>query len=205
MPKLKFTKQELRFQQNRLQQLERYLPTLQLRKALLQAEVLNTQTQHAKESSECKDAWNALITSSPLLQSSLHLEKACDVANIETTMENVAGCELPFFDSISFVPLEYDFYDTPVWLDTFVAELQTFISLQAKATITEKRITMLQDELKQVFIRVNLFEKILIPQCNNNIRSIKIFLGDLDLSAVSQAKMAKGKIIKRKELQEVAS
>ncbi|HEY5259666.1 MAG TPA: V-type ATP synthase subunit D, partial [Rhabdochlamydiaceae bacterium] len=52
-------------------------------------------------------------------------------------------------------------------------------------------------ELRDVSIRVNLFEKILIPRAQGNIRKIKIFLGDQQLAAVCQAKVAKQKILER--------
>jgi V/A-type H+-transporting ATPase subunit D len=45
-----------------------------------------------------------------------------------------------------------------------------------------------------VSIRVNLFEKVLIPRAQENIKKIRIFLGDQQLSAVAQAKVAKLKI-----------
>ena len=52
----------------------------------------------------------------------------------------------------------------------------------------------LEKELREVSIRVNLFEKILIPRAVDNIRRIKVFLGDQELAAVCRAKVAKNKI-----------
>ncbi len=57
----------------------------------------------------------------------------------------------------------------------------------------------LQKELRDVSIRVNLFEKILIPRSQDNISKIRIFLGDQQLAAVAQAKVAKQKIERRKK------
>jgi V/A-type H+-transporting ATPase subunit D len=48
---------------------------------------------------------------------------------------------------------------------------------------------------------VNLFEKILIPRAQQNIKKIKIFLGDQLLAAVCQAKVSKQKILKRAQEQ----
>ena len=45
---------------------------------------------------------------------------------------------------------------------------------------------------------MNLFEKVLIPRADRNIRRIRIFLGDQQLAAVAQAKVSKKKIHKRK-------
>jgi V/A-type H+-transporting ATPase subunit D len=48
---------------------------------------------------------------------------------------------------------------------------------------------------------VNLFEKILIPRSQENIKKIRVFLGDQQLAAVAQAKVAKRKIAIRKQRQ----
>ncbi len=57
---------------------------------------------------------------------------------------------------------------------------------------------MLEKELREVSIRVNLFEKIMIPRTKANIKKVKIFLGDMQLAAVAQAKVSKRKILERK-------
>jgi V/A-type H+-transporting ATPase subunit D len=41
---------------------------------------------------------------------------------------------------------------------------------------------------------VNLFEKVKIPECLDNIRRIKIYLGDQQANAVGISKVAKKKI-----------
>ena len=52
---------------------------------------------------------------------------------------------------------------------------------------------MLSAELRTTSQRVNLFEKVKIPECKENIRKIGIMLGDLDTSAVARSKIAKKK------------
>jgi len=51
-----------------------------------------------------------------------------------------------------------------------------------------------KEELRTTTQRVNLFEKKLIPELRENIRKIKIFLGDEETAAVGRAKLAKGKL-----------
>ena len=40
---------------------------------------------------------------------------------------------------------------------------------------------------------VNLFEKVKIPEAKENIRIIRIFMGDQQTAAVARSKIAKGK------------
>jgi V/A-type H+-transporting ATPase subunit D len=63
-----------------------------------------------------------------------------------------------------------------------------------RVKIGKEKLAALEKELREVSIRVNLFEKILIPRAVSNIKKIKVFLNDQQLEAVSQAKVAKAKI-----------
>ena len=206
MAELKFTKFELRHQQIRLAQLERYLPTLQLRKALLQVEVIAARAGYENLKTDFQNSWTNLSHCAPLLglDSSVDLEKCTAVATIGKGSENIAGVDVPTIQEVSFGKVDYDLYDTPPWLDVFVQNLRDCKVLSIKTANMTERIRILSEELKQVYTRVNLFEKVLIPRCIKNIKTIKIFLGDLLLSAVSQAKIAKNKILARNRIEETA-
>jgi V/A-type H+-transporting ATPase subunit D len=203
MAELKYTKQELRAQQIRLAQLQRYLPTLQLRKALLQVEVLTARSIKERLDAEVHKEWQQLTQCAPLLTQAptVNIASAAVVESVTRGHENIAGVELPTVDSVHFQPFDYDLYDTPPWLDRFVEELRTYRTAAVRSAVADERITILARELREVSIRVNLFEKVLVPRCVRNIKSIKIFLGDLQLTAVSQAKIAKSKILARKEVE----
>lgn len=200
MAEIKFTKQELRQQQIKLHQLQRYLPTLQLRKALLQSEVMNARAQHEELKQKHSDAWKTLTHAAPLLSLNPHisLEKATSLAKIEKNSENIAGVDVPYLSACSFETYDYNLYDTPPWIDAFVDELRSFRTLAVKIAVAGERLAILERELREVYTRVNLFEKVLIPRCNRNIKSIKIFLGDLELASIAQAKIAKTKIFNKK-------
>ena len=53
---------------------------------------------------------------------------------------------------------------------------------------------MLGRELTKIVQRVNLFEKVKIPEAKENIRRIRIQLGDEMTAAVGRAKIAKNKL-----------
>jgi V/A-type H+-transporting ATPase subunit D len=204
MAELKFTKQELRQQQIRLLQLQRYLPTLQLRKALLQVEVATAKSQRDELCQKCQEQWQVVSKVAPLigLAMTMPIHDYARIAHIEKIHENIAGVEVPLLKTVTFDPIEYDFYDSPPWIEGFIEELQLFRSLEAKSSVAEERLSILTRELREVYIRVNLFEKVLIPRCVKNMKSIKIFLGDLQLAAISQAKIAKTKILAKKSAEE---
>ena len=49
------------------------------------------------------------------------------------------------------------------------------------------------EELRTTSQRVNLFEKVKIPECRENIRVIKIAIGDEQTAAVTRGKIAKSR------------
>jgi len=113
-------------------------------------------------------------------------------------MKNIAGVEVPFFESVVFEPYWYSLFDTPPWVDSVIIGLRSLAEATARIAVSKEKKAALEKELREVSIRVNLFEKILIPRAIKNIKKIKVFLGDMQLAAVSQAKVAKTKIEERK-------
>ena len=67
------------------------------------------------------------------------------------------------------------------------------ISLRAAGKILEKQYALLLAELVTTTQRVNLFEKIKIPECKENIRRIRIYMSDQETGAVARSKIAKKK------------
>lgn len=200
MADVKLTKNELRVQQTKLNQLERYLPTLQLKKALLQVEVQNAKQliqqvekdflkvqAHVEEYAKLFPAMDY-----PSMQQSIQIDQ------VKKSYENIAGVDIPIFEGINFHPFEYHLFDTPPWIECAIDGLHRLIELDCKLKVENEKLMLLQKELREVSIRVNLFEKVLIPRSHKNIKKIKVFLGDQQLAAVAQAKVAKTKIEERK-------
>ena len=202
MAEVKLTKNELRAQQTKLKQLQRYLPTLQLKKALLQAEVqqakmvLSEVEQKRQDLHEDVEEYARLF---PIMDFP-SLEQTVQIDQVDKHYENIAGVEIPIFDGVSFHPLKYHLLDSPIWMDAAIDGLHKLIEKNQHLIIERKKVDLLQKELREVSIRVNLFEKILIPRSILNIKKIKVFLGDQQLAAVAQAKVAKMKIEQSKEV-----
>ena len=197
MEKIKLTKSDLRKEQIKLTQLQRYLPTLQLKKSLLQAEVNGTKAIIEKIEKELILAKQDVERFCDLLT----LQEECDVVDysrvlsVEKSYENIAGVDIPSFKNTVFNEANYFLFDTPTWIDGAISKLRNMVNIKEKIKEEEEKKELLEKELRDVSIRVNLFEKILIPRTEGNIKKIKIFLGDQELAAVSQAKVAKAKIL----------
>jgi V/A-type H+-transporting ATPase subunit D len=203
MSVLKLTKNELRNQQTQLNQLQRYLPTLQLKKSMLQFEVNNVYTEITVLKEELVRKKSTIEGFSSLLLEKVDydLTAYADIQYVKKRYENIAGVEIPIFEQVVFRPPVYFLYDTPAWTESATALLQDMVVVREQLGITQEKRRALERELREVSIRVNLFEKILIPRAQENIKKIRIFLGDQMLTAVAQAKVAKAKILKAKKME----
>ncbi len=207
MADVKLTKNELRNQQNSLAQLEKYLPTLQLKKAMLQSEVSETRIEIERlervmaEKKKQVEAFSSLLTT----KTTIDPLQAIRIKKIVKFHENIAGVDVPRFESLEFEDLEYSLFETPPWVDAAIVELRALASMREHIVVVREQKAALERELREVSIRVNLFEKILIPRAVENIRTIKVFLGDQQLAAVCRAKVAKTKIEDRKLAAQIKS
>lgn len=198
MGELKFTKKAMREQQRKLLQLEMYLPTLQLKKNMLQFEVFNcNQILEDLLKNFQKVADEVSKIASLFSHNESPMKTLAQVQFVEKIYENTAGVELPKFIGIKFVKEKYSLLDTPLWTDGALKQLKEMIEIKQKMNVEEEKKRALVKELIEVSIRLNLFEKVLIPRTKTNIKKIGVFLGDQELAAVAQAKVAKTKILGR--------
>lgn len=197
----KFTKIELSHLQKKLVLFLRYLPTLKLKKSLLQLQVQKA-TMEIEEFHRAHQKEKSTVSHFVKLLSSTDLsdcEESVVVKEVVLGWENIAGIEVPSMREIRFVEVSSPLMYQPVWSDDMILHLRSLRSAQERVLVAKRKKEILEKELRTISIRVNLFEKRLIPEIEKDIMKIRVFLGDQDLQAVSQAKVAKNKGIKRKK------
>ena len=196
MAKIKFTKTELKSQQDALKQFVRFLPTLQLKKQQLQMEVRLSTEELERNLAEQKELVDRMSSFLELFSSDAEVaffEGLVRVRRVLTGEENIAGIAIPTFDRVEFEPADWDLFDTEWYVDDAVQALKDAVSLREAYKVLEEQHRLLSAELRSTSQRVNLFEKVKIPECKETIRRIRIMLGDLDTSAVARSKIAKKK------------
>ncbi|MGB2705384.1 MAG: V-type ATP synthase subunit D [Candidatus Omnitrophota bacterium] len=195
MTKIKLTKGELKRQRDALKQYRRYLPTLQLKKQQLQIEILRQGRAIAEKRKEESEKRNAIEAWAGLLSDAeVNMKLWIAPRNVVTGLRNIAGVDIPDFERVEFEAAEYDFFTAPLWVDTAIDELKTLVSLRIEIETIERGIKILKGELRVTAQRVNLFEKVKIPEAEVAIRLIKIYIGDQMTNAVGRSKIAKKKI-----------
>ncbi|MCA9398356.1 MAG: V-type ATP synthase subunit D [Candidatus Omnitrophica bacterium] len=195
MSKIKLTKGELKKQRDSLKQFRRYLPTLQLKKQQLQMKILETRRELQKVQAKLNDTEDSIkLWVGLLADESVNLQDWITPEDVITDSMNIAGANVPVFKEVTFKKAEYDLYLTPFWTDQAVEQMKNFVALKIEYEIIKKQIELLEKELRVTTQRVNLFEKIKIPEGLENIRKIRIYLGDQQANAVGVSKVAKKKV-----------
>jgi V/A-type H+/Na+-transporting ATPase subunit D len=197
MNRVRASKHELKRQRDALARYRRYLPTLRLKQQQLQVELrrieLAVQAASEAEASMRRevDAWIELWSEPQGLDGYLTLT---EVRSGETS---VAGVSLPTLEGLSWRRRTPSPAATPPWVDDAVLALERLTELRLqRRTLAEQR-SRLADELRLTSQRVNLFEKVKIPEAEEALRIIRIALGDLQAAEVVRAKIAKAKSTQR--------
>jgi V/A-type H+-transporting ATPase subunit D len=199
--KIKLTWTELRQQRNALERFELYLPTLQLKQQQLQSAIFQARREHHT----VKQATDACAQKISTYRAVFNDTAGVDVvafsepADIKTAIVNIAGVRVPVFESAAFPQAAYSLFGTSPWVDQALADLREQNLRLSQLEIIERKLELLHTELRKVTQRVNLFEKVIIPQARENIRRIRIALGDRMTAAVARAKIAKEKLEDRED------
>ncbi|MDD4180851.1 MAG: V-type ATP synthase subunit D [Victivallaceae bacterium] len=200
MAKIKLSKSELKTQQDALKQFMRFLPTLQLKKQQLQMEIRRSTERMEENESEYRQAlaelqsWIALFGDDV---AAARLIEIVSLTGITSESWNIAGVEVPVFKEATFDVKSYDLYLEDAWFSDAVNKIQELIILRESGKLLKEQNHLLSRELTTTSQRVNLFEKIKIPECRENIRRIRIYLSDMDTSGVVRSKIAKKKTQER--------
>jgi V/A-type H+-transporting ATPase subunit D len=198
LAKIKLTKNELKVQKDALKMYRRYLPTLTLKKQQLQAEIRTIEAKAKGIRKEREDLefgfreWIAVFSEMDAFPKGM-----ITVSNIRKGKGNIAGVDIPTFEGADFKRGDYDLYETPLWVDIAANHMEKAMSLDLEAEVLDEQVRLLEIELLATSQRVNLFEKVKIPETEENIKKISIYMADQQVSAVVRSKISKRKIALR--------
>ena len=200
MAAVKLTKSELKAQKDHLKQFQRYLPTLELKKQQLQLVTIQVQAQKEQlarqrdEAAEGLDSWVAVFAENRAFPPGKRLQDLVLPDRVVMAEDNIAGVRIPVFRELTFRDIPYDVADYPLWVDTALVRLRDIAQFDAMIAVLDLQLELLEKELRATSQRVNLFEKVKIPEAQENIRVITIYLGDQQTMEVVRGKLAKKKL-----------
>ena len=198
MATIALSKSSLQQQRDRLRLFERFLPSLELKRQQLTAEYKKALQVLAEAEQGAEQASRSLPALLPILGSArMQLSGLIRIRRVEVAEEDVLGLRLPTLQAVEFDTAAYSLLATPFWFDDLVICLQDVATYRLRLQIYRERVARLATGVRRVTQRVNLFDKVLIPNAERAIGRIRIFLSDLDRAGVVTSKMAKSKHLRQ--------
>ena len=194
MARVKLTKNELKGQKDALKRFQRYLPTLQLKKQQLQMVIRQVEVQMRTKDEQRMNLEREIMSWVEVFGEDVDISGTLKIRTLKTDTGNIAGIDIPVFEGIEFDELPYDLFVLPPWVDRGIDAVKRLLALDAEVRILKEQHRLLAEELRITTQRVNLFEKVKIPETRESIRMIRIYLGDQQTAAVVRGKIAKSAI-----------
>lgn len=202
MGKAVLSKSGLQRERESLKLYHKVLPSLDLKRQQLLGEQKKAERVHKELQDAFAPMAAELAEQLPMLaEPSVDILSFIKLTDLVQREENIVGVKVPLLDKLKFEIQPYAYLGTPHWVDTVIEGLKKFAELKIRAQIAAERLELLTKAARKITQRVNLFEKVLIPEAEENIKKIQIYLADAERSAVVQSKLAKAKARKRAELE----
>lgn len=194
MTSLPSNKSSLSKLQQQLQSYQMFLPALDLkRKQLLRG--LDTHQQWLQEQHQ------QLAKLRNTLAEKLALTQDMDkrslnylvMGDIKTEEVNFVGVLLPRLVSVDIKKRPAPLLSTPIWHDALLDLIAEAAQAKMAIEVAQECQHRLQVALRKTTQRINLFERVLIPNVKQQMKKIHIVLSDSERAAVVAAKIAKRK------------
>jgi len=173
----------------------RALPTLQSKEAALRVEVKkakDTMNELDKKLQEKLDQYEDMAR--------LWCEFDKDLVTIrevKLATKKIAGTKTPVLEDVDFDLKDFSMYNNPSWYLKGVDLLESLGQIAVEKEVFRKKMELLDYARKKTTQKVNLYEKVQIPEYQDAINKIKRFLEDQDnLSKAAQ------KIVKKRHEQQ---
>jgi V/A-type H+-transporting ATPase subunit D len=194
MATLSLNKSSLQQERGQLQLFERFLPSLDLKRQQLTAESKKAMQVLAEAEQGADKASRSLAGLLPILGSAtMKLSGLVRIRRVDISEEDVLGVSLPALRGVEFDMVDYSLLATPFWIDNLVTCLKEVVTYRIRLKVYRERVSRMQTAVRRITQRVNLFDKVLIPNAKRNIARIEIFLADVGRAAVVTSKIAKAK------------
>jgi V/A-type H+-transporting ATPase subunit D len=121
------------------------------------------------------------------------LVQATQIDQVFTEKKEIAGVAVENFKDIAFKKYELDLLSTPLWTDAAIEAVIDQKTRWVILEIEERKLAVLQEELAEARRMKNALKEVFIPETQENIRKIEIYLGDVERLAIGCAKLVKKK------------
>jgi V/A-type H+/Na+-transporting ATPase subunit D len=191
--KIQYNKTFLQRIKKQLSIRERALPTLQSKEAALRVEVKKAKDRM----DELQDAYEKMAKKyENIVNLWAEFEpELVKIKDVDFESKKIAGVMTPVFHGVDIEIADFSLFNKPDWFLDGVMVLKELTEILIERDFFKKKMEILDYARKKTTQKVNLYEKVQIPQFEDAIRKINRFLEDEENLSKSSQKIVK----KRKE------
>ena len=190
--KFQYNKTSLQQLEKQLKVRQRTLPIIKNKESALRLEVKRCKTevtQLEKELEKQIQAYEYMFKLWNEFDASL-----VRVEDVQLDVKKIAGVRVPVLGDVTFSVKPFSLFNSPKWYYDGINLLQGLATTAINCEFLQEKLGLLEHARKKTTQKVNLFEKVKIPEAQENIRIISIYLGDQQTAAVVRGKIAKKKL-----------
>lgn len=177
------------------------LPVFEMKEQQLKEVVQTTENTiiRLKQAIEATDTetkkWVAVMA-----EETIDLSEWVKVDEVITEKREIAGVAIETFKDIAFKDVEVDLFNTPLWVDAALEAIREQKTNRTLVEIEKRNLELLKEELAEARRMKNALKEVFIPETQENIRKIEIYLGDVERLAIGCAKLVKKKKQEKKAM-----
>jgi V/A-type H+-transporting ATPase subunit D len=192
--KLALNKTTLNKEGRRLKAFKQFVPALDLKRKQLLSARQEAVAALANNQQQLALLQQQVVEQLPMsADSKIDLNSLIQVKQLSINYVNLVGLELPKLAVFEVEIAKYSVLLLPHWVDDFLNLQTKALRTEIEVKIYQQRLELLELGLQKTTQRLNLFDKVLIPEAQKNIRKIRIALSDAERAGVVRAKIAKNK------------
>ena len=186
--KFQYNKTALQSLRRQLSIREKALPTLKSKEAALRLEVrkITAEIELLKEEYQKlvkeNQNYNGFWTDFP---------EIVKIKKPNSELKNIAGVKVYILSDIDFDIENVSLFNMPSWIRLAISMFERLMTIQIKIEMTEDRLNALAYARKKTTQKVNLYEKVQIPEYKTAIIKIKRYMEDEDNLSKSSQKIVK--------------
>ena len=176
----------------------RALPTLKSKEAALRVEVKKAKNR----ASELETELNKKIKTrkeSVSLWNEFKFD-LLSISEVEITSKKIAGVKIPVLKNVIFKEEEFSLFQNPGWFPEGISFIKEIAEIVSEQEFFTRKMILLDHARRKTTQKVNLYEKVQIPEYENAILKIKRFLEDEENLSKSAQKIVKKRQQKQNEV-----
>ena len=121
------------------------------------------------------------------------------ISDVQVVTKKIAGVKIPVLERVIFKEKEFSLFDLPKWFPKGISMIKELAEIVTEKEIFTRKMILLDYARRKTTQKVNLYEKVQIPDYQDAILKIKRFLEDEENLSKSAQKIVKKRQQKKAE------